>query len=219
MFKVGLIVSSLGLSLESYSELKKIGFERFIDRLISYLIINLGLGYSPGDGGGGDGGLLMNICYFTHGDGGLDVCVDLTGSSPLTQTGMVDFILVQAVIDVAQRKRSRRGYITKVDPKILHDSGYWGTAGPRMVTPVNTRNTTAARKACFECGGTDHYKAFRNDLIFREMPVVKSPYRREASEMEELSSQLRELQDKGFIRPSSSPWGAPVLFVKRKMVY
>ncbi|GJX43776.1 putative reverse transcriptase domain-containing protein [Tanacetum coccineum] len=36
------------------------------------------------------------------------------------------------------------------------------------------------------------------------------------SEMEELSSQLRELQDKGFIRPSSSPWGAPVLFVKKK---
>ncbi|GKG35299.1 putative reverse transcriptase domain-containing protein, partial [Tanacetum coccineum] len=32
-------------------------------------------------------------------------------------------------------------------------------AGPRMVTPVNARNLTAARGACFECGGTDHYKA------------------------------------------------------------
>ncbi|GJS79451.1 putative reverse transcriptase domain-containing protein [Tanacetum coccineum] len=48
------------------------------------------------------------------------------------------------------------------------------------------------------------------------MPVVKSPYRLAPSEMEELSSQLRELQDKGFIRPSSSPWGAPILFVKKK---
>nr|GFC81567.1 auxilin-like protein [Tanacetum cinerariifolium] len=37
-------------------------------------------------------------------DGGLDVCVDLTGSSPLTQTEMVDFILGRAVIEAAQRK-------------------------------------------------------------------------------------------------------------------
>ncbi|GJQ97384.1 putative reverse transcriptase domain-containing protein [Tanacetum coccineum] len=41
------------------------------------------------------------------------------------------------------------------------------------------------------------------------MPVGKSPYRLAPSEMEELSSQLKEPQDKGFIRPSSSPWGAP----------
>nr|GFC41192.1 auxilin-like protein [Tanacetum cinerariifolium] len=38
-------------------------------------------------------------------DKGLNVCVDLTGSSPLTQTGMVDFVPGQAVIDAAQRKR------------------------------------------------------------------------------------------------------------------
>ncbi|GKA47914.1 putative reverse transcriptase domain-containing protein [Tanacetum coccineum] len=44
----------------------------------------------------------------------------------------------------------------------------------------------------------------------------ESPYRLAPFEMEELSSQLRELQDKGFIRPSSSPWGAPILFVKKK---
>ncbi|GKA05330.1 BRCT domain-containing protein [Tanacetum coccineum] len=40
-------------------------------------------------------------------DGGLDVCVDLTGSSPLTQTGMVDFVPGRAVIDAAQRKRDK----------------------------------------------------------------------------------------------------------------
>ncbi|GJV17851.1 putative reverse transcriptase domain-containing protein [Tanacetum coccineum] len=57
---------------------------------------------------------------------------------------------------------------------------------------------------------------FRIDLIPGAMSVAKSPYRLAPSEMEELSSQLRELQDKGFIRPSSSPWGAPVLFVKKK---
>ncbi|GKD47322.1 putative reverse transcriptase domain-containing protein [Tanacetum coccineum] len=57
---------------------------------------------------------------------------------------------------------------------------------------------------------------FRIDLIPRAMPVAKSPYRLAPTEMQELSNQLKELQDKGFIRPSSSPWGAPVLFVKKK---
>ncbi|GKB10318.1 putative reverse transcriptase domain-containing protein [Tanacetum coccineum] len=47
-------------------------------------------------------------------------------------------------------------------------------------------------------------------------PVVKLPYRLAPSEMSELSNQLKELQEKGFIRPSHSPWGAPVLFVKKK---
>ncbi|GKF48197.1 hypothetical protein Tco_0141448, partial [Tanacetum coccineum] len=43
-----------------------------------------------------------------------------------------------------------------------------------------------------------------------------APYRLAPSEMKELSEQLKELSDKGFIRPSSSPWRAPVLFVKKK---
>ncbi|GKB25595.1 putative reverse transcriptase domain-containing protein [Tanacetum coccineum] len=46
--------------------------------------------------------------------------------------------------------------------------------------------------------------------------IVVSPYRLAPSELEKLLGQLKELQDKGFIRPSSSPWGAPVLFVKKK---
>nr|GEZ85831.1 putative reverse transcriptase domain-containing protein [Tanacetum cinerariifolium] len=197
-------------------------------------------------------------------------------------------------------------------------------AGPRMVNPLNARNLTAARGACFECGSTDHCKAvcprlnraprqgenrpnqamaieggkgrgnngnqargrefvmgleearqdpniitdiepsnlgfsyeikiasrqlveinkaqgrdcfhekvvsipqphdemlrvigvrpkekakhlmkFCIDLIPRAVSVLKSPYCLSPSEMEEFSSQLRELQDKGFIRPSSSPW-------------
>ncbi|GJR04639.1 putative reverse transcriptase domain-containing protein [Tanacetum coccineum] len=57
---------------------------------------------------------------------------------------------------------------------------------------------------------------FRIDLIPDASPVVKSPYRLAPSEMLELSNQLKELQEKGFIRPSHSPWGAPVLFVKKK---
>nr|GEU78602.1 putative reverse transcriptase domain-containing protein [Tanacetum cinerariifolium] len=54
------------------------------------------------------------------------------------------------------------------------------------------------------------------DLIPRATPVAKSPYRLAPLEMQELSEQLKELQDKGFIRPSHSLWGSPVLFVKKK---
>ncbi|GJT51156.1 hypothetical protein Tco_0977313 [Tanacetum coccineum] len=50
---------------------------------------------------------------------------------------------------------------------------------------------------------------FRIDLIPGASPVVRSPYRLAPSEMLELSNQLKELQEKGFIRPSHSPWGAP----------
>ncbi|GJX12525.1 putative reverse transcriptase domain-containing protein [Tanacetum coccineum] len=57
---------------------------------------------------------------------------------------------------------------------------------------------------------------FRIDLIPGATPIAKAPYRLALSEMKELMSQLQELLDKGFIRPSSSPWGAPILFVKKK---
>ncbi|GJS89154.1 putative reverse transcriptase domain-containing protein [Tanacetum coccineum] len=57
---------------------------------------------------------------------------------------------------------------------------------------------------------------FHIDLIPGALPVVKSPYRLAPSEIQELSNKLKELQEKGFIRPSHSPWGAPVLFVKKK---
>ncbi|GKE13078.1 putative reverse transcriptase domain-containing protein [Tanacetum coccineum] len=54
------------------------------------------------------------------------------------------------------------------------------------------------------------------NLIPSDVHVARAPYRLAPSEMKELSDQLQELFDKGFIRPSSSPWGAPVLFVKKK---
>nr|GFD23421.1 putative reverse transcriptase domain-containing protein [Tanacetum cinerariifolium] len=57
---------------------------------------------------------------------------------------------------------------------------------------------------------------FQIDLIPGAAPVARAPYRLALSEMNELSEQLKELFDKGFIRPSSSAWGAPVLFVKKR---
>nr|GEU81336.1 putative reverse transcriptase domain-containing protein [Tanacetum cinerariifolium] len=176
----------------------------------------------------------------------------------------------------------------------------------RMVNPVNARNPTAAHGVCFECGGTDHFKAacpsyeikiasgklveidevirdcepeieghtfdidlipcgsgsfdvivgmdwlskhkgkrleenvrhlrsaktkepknedifvvrnypeFHIDLIPGVIPIAKSHYRLTPLEMKELSGQLKELQDKGFIRPSSLSCGGPILFVKKR---
>ncbi|GJU59489.1 hypothetical protein Tco_1237255 [Tanacetum coccineum] len=61
-----------------------------------------------------------------------------------------------------------------------------------------------------------HQVEFQIDLIPGATPVAQAPYRLAPSEMQELSNQLQELADQGFIRPSTSPWGAPVLFVKKK---
>ncbi|GJY27231.1 putative reverse transcriptase domain-containing protein [Tanacetum coccineum] len=57
---------------------------------------------------------------------------------------------------------------------------------------------------------------FQIDLVPGAALVARAPYILASSELQELSTQLQELSDKGFIRPSSSPWGAPVLFVKKK---
>jgi hypothetical protein len=57
---------------------------------------------------------------------------------------------------------------------------------------------------------------FLIELLPRTTPIAKRPYRMGVDELEELKKQIKELQDKGFIRPSSSPWGAPVIFVDKK---
>nr|GEW12109.1 putative reverse transcriptase domain-containing protein [Tanacetum cinerariifolium] len=57
---------------------------------------------------------------------------------------------------------------------------------------------------------------FEIELVPGATPMARAPYRLAPSEMKELAKQLQELSDKGFIQPSSSPWGAPVLFVKKK---
>ena len=54
------------------------------------------------------------------------------------------------------------------------------------------------------------------DVVPGTDPISMPPYRMAPAELKELNEQLKELLDKGFIRPSSSPWGAHVLFVKKK---
>nr|GEZ38818.1 reverse transcriptase domain-containing protein [Tanacetum cinerariifolium] len=74
------------------------------------------------------------------------------------------------------------------------------------------------QKGCHDLSGLPPTQQveFQIDLIPGAAPVAWAPYRLAPSELKELSEQLQELFDKGFIRPSSSPWGAPVLFIKKK---
>nr|GFC11126.1 putative reverse transcriptase domain-containing protein [Tanacetum cinerariifolium] len=77
-----------------------------------------------------------------------------------------------------------------------------------LLTHVNTKETEDKSKE----------RRLEDALIVPgAVPVARAPYRLAPSGMKDLSEQLKELSNKGFIRPSSSPWGAPVLFVKRRM--
>ena len=58
---------------------------------------------------------------------------------------------------------------------------------------------------------------FTIELVPSTAPISKAPYSIAPTELKELKVQLQELLDKGFIQPSFSPWGVPVLFMKRRM--
>jgi hypothetical protein len=57
---------------------------------------------------------------------------------------------------------------------------------------------------------------FMIELVPGTAPIFKRPFRMAANQLVELKEQLQELLDKGYIRPSASPWGAPVIFVPKK---
>jgi hypothetical protein len=62
----------------------------------------------------------------------------------------------------------------------------------------------------------DHDKEFLIELLPETPPISKRPYRMPINELVKLNKQIAKLHAKGFIRPSSSPWGASVLFVEKK---
>ncbi|XP_073118980.1 uncharacterized protein [Henckelia pumila] len=64
----------------------------------------------------------------------------------------------------------------------------------------------------------DREVEFSIDLVPYTVPISKAPYRLAPTKMKELKEQIKELLDKGFICPSFSPWGAPVMFLKKKDV-
>ena len=53
---------------------------------------------------------------------------------------------------------------------------------------------------------------FKIELALGTKPISRAPYRMAPAELKELKVQMEEMVNKGFIRPSTSPWGAPVLF-------
>ena len=57
---------------------------------------------------------------------------------------------------------------------------------------------------------------FSIELVPGATPASKAPYRMNTPELVELKLKLKEMLDKGYIRPSVSPWGEPILFVKKK---
>ena len=62
----------------------------------------------------------------------------------------------------------------------------------------------------------DRYVQFSIELKPQTTPISRRAYRMAPKELSELKTQLQELLEKGFIQPSSSPWGCPALFVKKK---
>ncbi|GJX36211.1 putative reverse transcriptase domain-containing protein [Tanacetum coccineum] len=113
----------------------------------------------------------------------------------------------------------------------------------QQLAAVQEGTRAGQKPTCYECGAKRHFKRdcpkLKNNnhgnqggngnapakvyVVGRigtnpdsNVVTARAPYRLAPSEMKELSNQLQELSDKGFIRPSSSPWGAPVLFVKKR---
>nr|GEU61790.1 putative reverse transcriptase domain-containing protein [Tanacetum cinerariifolium] len=106
------------------------------------------------------------------------------------------------------------------------DSGHFNRDCPKLKNKdgesyLMSKSSRAHGKRMPDIFGTDIHQergrqVGRKTTRGRAAPVARAPYRLAPFEMKELSEQLQELSDKGFIRPSSSPWGAPVLFVKKK---
>jgi hypothetical protein len=61
-----------------------------------------------------------------------------------------------------------------------------------------------------------HDIGFVIELMPGTAPIYKSPYRMDTSKLAQLKEHIKELLEKGFVRPSSSPWGAPMIFVPKK---
>nr|GEW24348.1 putative reverse transcriptase domain-containing protein [Tanacetum cinerariifolium] len=123
-------------------------------------------------------------------------------------------------------------YVKSPKPPIQHRSNARRARGNEtlIIHGDGSNRGNATRLSIISCTKTEKYVfpkdflglpltrpvEFQIDLVPGAAPVARAPYRLAPSKMKELAKQLKELSDKGFIRPSSSPWGAPVLFVKKK---
>ncbi|GJS06631.1 putative reverse transcriptase domain-containing protein [Tanacetum coccineum] len=107
---------------------------------------------------------------------------------------------LEEVINIAQRLMDQRERDKKKN-------------GHYEIVPKRPPPTTSQGRAYMLRDSNAHQNP---NVVTGATPVARAPYRLAPSKMHELSNQLQELAGRGFIRPSTSPWGAPVLFVKKK---
>nr|GEU59456.1 putative reverse transcriptase domain-containing protein [Tanacetum cinerariifolium] len=132
-----------------------------------------------------------------------------------------------SLIDIVPTPLGNSYDVELADGKIVEDvRSFWHKYPPRRrktSRKENNSRTYQSSEISLKCFPEDlsglpsaRIVEFQIDLILGAAPVARAPYQLAPFEMKELSKQLQELSDKGCIRPSSSPWGAPVLFVKKK---
>nr|GEX66029.1 retrotransposable element Tf2 [Tanacetum cinerariifolium] len=110
----------------------------------------------------------------------------------------LDLLCLDAVLNEKKKKVDRRGGNMQGQAYVIRDAEH--NQGPNVVTGLLPPRQVE----------------FKIELIPSVASVTRVPYRLAPSELKELSDQLKELSAKGCIRPCSSPWGASVLFVKKK---
>nr|GEX00888.1 reverse transcriptase domain-containing protein [Tanacetum cinerariifolium] len=111
--------------------------------------------------------------------------------------------------------RSIEGNVTALKPQNLEEAI---KIAQRLMDEILRNHCPKANNGAY---GRAYMLRYRNahkdpNVVTGATPVARAPYRLAPSEMQELFDQLQELADKGFIRPSTSPWVALVLFVKKK---
>ena len=132
---------------------------------------------------------------------------------------------LSGVTFVGERSRVRHGVISAIRPKKLLNKGCQGYLGHVVLndtTPSSVEEVRVVRHFLDvfpdDLSGLPPVRdvEFTIDLLPGTDPISLVLYRMTPAELRELKIQLQELVDKGFIQPSVSPWGAPVLFVRKK---
>ncbi|GKA54392.1 hypothetical protein Tco_0753341 [Tanacetum coccineum] len=116
-----------------------------------------------------------------------------------------DMLIVQGEKSRIKKAKSSRSHLEQQDTEVT---------STRMSIVLDFKMMKGRGKPKFQRGKLKDVACCQD--TFEAAPVARAPYRLAPPEMKELADQLKELSDKGFIRPSSSPWGAPILFVKKK---